>query len=368
MAALANSLILELEDAVKSHSGERRIETLRRVTDLFLNNSELLSCEQIGLFDDVLVKLVRLIETKALVELSLRLAPIDNAPVNVIRRLARDDEIAVAGPVLSDSSRLTANDLIEVAKTKSQGHLLAISGRTKIDGAVTDALLRYGDRKVTNRLVSNTGAHFSEKGFETLVNAGKTDATLAENVGMRLDLPAPLLRELMSKATEAVRSRLLSRASPETQPEIRRVIAAIRREVRLEVTAPRDFKTAQESVLSLQKKGQLNEAALLLFADNRKYEEMVLALAVICGVSIEIIKSVMKAVRSEGLLIACKAADLKWATVSAILKNRFAHHAISDQELAVCKSNFIALSKTAAQSALRFWVVRTGAGTSTKIS
>ena len=101
MATVSNSLIIELEEAVHSHSAEKRVETLRRVTDLFLGEAERLNDEQIALFDDVLGKLIHRIETKALAELSSRLAPIDNAPIDVIRRLARHDAIIVAGPVLA---------------------------------------------------------------------------------------------------------------------------------------------------------------------------------------------------------------------------------------------------------------------------
>jgi uncharacterized protein (DUF2336 family) len=358
MAAMTDSLIVELEEAVHSHSAEKRVETLRRVTDLFLGEADRLNDEQIGVFDDVLGQLIQRIETRALAELSSRLAPIHSAPIDVIRRLARHDEIAVAGPVLSESPRLMASDLIEIAKTKSQSHLLAISGRAQLEETVTDVLLTHGNREVSNRLATNSGARFSETGFETLVKAGETDAALAERVGLRLDLPIRLLRELLLKATEAVRSRLLSLATAENQDEIRRVLGTISNEVSQEAIAPRDFTKACELVLSMHKKEQLNEAALLEFANARKYEEVVAALSLLCGVTIEIIKPVMKGAKADGLLIPCKAADLKWATVSAILKNRVAHHSISDQDLALCKSNFIALSKTTAQRALRFWMVR----------
>ena len=205
-------------------------------------------------------------------------------------------------------------------------------------------------------------ARFSEAGFETLVKAGEADAALAEKVGLRLDLPIRLLRELLLKATEAVRSRLLALATPENQDEIRRVLGSISSEVVQEVTAPRDFNKALELVLAMQKENQLNEARLLEFANARRYEEMVAALAVLSAASIDIIKPVMKATMPDGLLIPCKSADLKWPTVSAILKNRFAHHAISEQELAHCKSTFIALSKATAQRTLRFWMVRNSAG------
>ena len=94
-------LIAELEDALSSSSPEKRLATLRRVTDLFLNEASRLNEQQIAVFDDVLVHLAQRIELKARVELSTVLAPLPNAPIAVVRRLASDDEIAVAHPVLT---------------------------------------------------------------------------------------------------------------------------------------------------------------------------------------------------------------------------------------------------------------------------
>ena len=72
------------------------------------------------MFDDVLVHLIQRIESKALSELSSTLAPIDNAPIEVVR-LSRHDEITVAGPILSQSNRLPESDLLDIASTKGQG-------------------------------------------------------------------------------------------------------------------------------------------------------------------------------------------------------------------------------------------------------
>ena len=68
------SLLAELEVAVKTGSPEKRVDTLRRVTSLFLGKSDQLNDQQIGVFDDVLVHLIKKIETKALVQLSKSLA------------------------------------------------------------------------------------------------------------------------------------------------------------------------------------------------------------------------------------------------------------------------------------------------------
>src|SRR5277367_5806959 len=105
------SIIAELEDAIQSGSQDKRVETLRRVTDLFLSGADRLNESQIAVFDDVLGHLIKRIEGKAMVELSTRLAPVDNAPPEVVLRLAWDDNIAVAEPVLAHSTRLTNQDL-----------------------------------------------------------------------------------------------------------------------------------------------------------------------------------------------------------------------------------------------------------------
>jgi uncharacterized protein (DUF2336 family) len=353
------SLIVELEDAIKNGSSEKRVETLRRVTDLFLNDADRLNEAQIGLFDDVLCHLIKRIETKALIELSGHLAPVDNSPIEVIRQLARNDEIAVAGPVLTQSARLTTGDLVEIAATKSQQHLHAISGRSEIDEVVTDVLLGRGDRQVVHRLARNAGARFSETGFTTLVRNAETDESLAEKLGLRIDIPLRLLRDLLLKATEAVRGRLLSLAPPETRDEIQRVLAKISNEVSREATVSRDFTQAQHGILAMKKEGRLNESALLEFANRRLYEQMVAALSMLSSASIDLIASLMKGPRSNGLLVPCKAAGLMWPTVSAILCARFVHHTMSDADLAQAKEDYLRLSQSSAQRILRFWEVRT---------
>src|ERR1700722_10712489 len=127
MSSNRDSLISELELAVSGASPQNRVNTLRRVTDLFLIDADRLSDEQIRVFDDVLCRLVAKIEKRALSELGMRLAPVDRAPLKVINHLARNEEILIARPVLTQSTRLTSSDLIAVAELRGQAHLLAIS-------------------------------------------------------------------------------------------------------------------------------------------------------------------------------------------------------------------------------------------------
>lgn len=353
-----NSLIAELQDAIESGSKQKRVGTLRRVTNLFLRDSDRFSEAQIAVFDDVLCHLIKRIETKALAELSTRLAPIGNAPTELIRRLARNDDITVAAPVLTQSERLTADDLIEIAQTKGQAHLLAISGRAQLEETVTDQLLSRGNLEVAQTLARNVGARFSETGFTTLVKRAETDDSLAKRIGLRLDLPLRLLRELLSRATEAVRSWLMANAPTEVKDEIQRIVSAISIEVGREVITPRDFSHAQQLIRSIRKRGELNETTLLEFANARKYEETVAALAELSSVSIQTIAAVMRSERNDGILIPCRAVGLQWSTVSTILNTRIAHHCIPDYELDQVKADYLILSRKSAQRTLRFWQVR----------
>ena len=356
---LPNSLIAELEAAVQGSGLDKRTSTLQRVTDLFLNGARHFNDEQINLFDDVLLHLTKRVEIKALAELSTRLAPAPNAPAGVVRQLARHDDILVAGPVLSQSERLNTTDLIDIAKSKGHAHLLAISDRSLVDETVTDVLLERGSTQVFHKLARNHGAFFSKSGFTTLVNYAKTDDALAEKIGQRVDVPPHLLHDLVLKATESVRKRLLATAPAEVHTEIKRALASISNEVIHEVEIEKhDFKRARELMLAMQRKKLLNETSLCDFAKARKYEEMVAALALMCAARFELVERLMRTDHSGGLLVACKAADLKWPTVHAILSHRFMHRVIASQELDQAMADYAKLSKATAQKLIGFWQAR----------
>jgi uncharacterized protein (DUF2336 family) len=356
----AHSLIRELEEALGSGSKDKRVNTLRRVTDLFLTDAERLSDQQIAVFDNVLGHLIETIESKVRAELSALLAPVDKAPVGILRRLAHDDEIQVAAPVLTQSTRLTTSDLVSVAKTKSQAHLLAISGRAQLNTAVTDVLLQRGDRNVVHCLADNSSARFSESGFATLVKHSEADETLAEKVGLRLDIPSQLRRQLLLRATEAVRSRLMTSAGPQCREELQRVLAAISTDVERETADTRntDVATAQRLVLLMQRREELNETALSKFAAANQYNEMVAAIALMCSTSFDLVERLMHSDQREVFLIPCKAAGFSWSTVKAILKCRSPGHVLAEHDIDRAKEDYLRLSTASAQRVLRFWQVR----------
>jgi uncharacterized protein (DUF2336 family) len=354
------SLLSELEEAIQGGSREARVDTLRRVTDLFLTGADQFTEEQIGVFDDVLGHLITRIETKARIELAKRLAPIEQAPIEVINSLARDDEIEVAGPVLTQSKRLTTSDLIEIAQSKGQAHLLAIAGRDKLEERLTDVLVDRGDGKVMHTLASNAGATFSREGYATLVKRGEADESLAVKIGRRLDIPAQLFRELLLRATEAVRERLLASASDDARETIKRALSEASEEISREAPV-RHIADARRLVAMLQETGRLNDAEVLSFARADKFDEVVASIAEMTGAPFEMIDRVMGGMRTDAALVPCKAAALSWPTVRSVLEMRGPRLANAEHDIEVASFEYAKLSTATAKRVLRFWQVRQSA-------
>ena len=220
------SLIPELEDVIQHGSREKRAETRQAHRQSVRRRRGAASTKTISACSTTCsCRLVAEIEAKARAELSQTLAPIANAPVEVMRQLAQDDDIAVAGPVLAQSPRLDESDLVEIAKTKGQAHLLAIAGRDGIGEAVTDVLVRRGDREVVRNVADNQSAQAVRR---RLLRAGEARRGRRRSWPRR-SASARTFRRTCSATCwcarpTVVQQRLLAAAKPETAAEIQRVL------------------------------------------------------------------------------------------------------------------------------------------------
>jgi len=353
------SLLPELEDVVQHGSAEKRAETLRRITSLFLDGAAAFNDEHVAVFDDVIGYLIEEIETRALAELAIRLAPVPNAPVGVVTRLAESDDIAVAEPVLK-KARISDPELIRIAQTKGQAHLLALSSRGKVSEALADVIVARGDREVSRSIAINAAAKLSENAFSTLIKRAEQDGVLAERVGQRTDIPPRLFRQLLMQASDVVQKRLLAQAKPETAAEIRKILARVTDEVGARA-APRNYTAALTAVRQMHKDGRLSEADIVAFAEAGKYEETIAALATLCAVPVEVVDRLMNGERADPVLILARAAGFGWPTVRSVICSRPGPKPSRDV-LDAALENFERLTPGTAQRVVRFWQVRQGTG------
>jgi hypothetical protein len=354
------SLLAALEDIVKHGSHDRRADMLDRITNLFIGSAASFGEDHVLLFDEVFNRLIVEIEAKARFELSIKLSCISNAPLGVVRQLAEDDDIFVARPVLERSERLADPDLLRVAKTKSQLHLLAISNRNRIAEAITDVLVRRGDREVVRKVAGNSGARLSQNGFSTLVRKAETDGILAETIGQRLDTPQPFFHQLFIQATHIVQKRLLATTTPQTQDKIRRVLADISDEFTRDTVSARDFGglVVGDYIEPIK---NMDEAAIVELANEGRYDETIAALSGLCKIPPEYMHRILDNKRADPALVVCKALGLAWSTAQAIVLLLPRGHGTSAQTLESKHRNFEKLSASGSQDVLRLWCKRQGA-------
>jgi uncharacterized protein (DUF2336 family) len=351
-------IVHELRGGISGCSPERCGKFLHQITDLLVADSDQYSDEQIALFDEVISELATTIEKEARILLAQRLAPVRNAPPNIIRMLAADDAIEVAAPVLTESEQLDDPALIENARTKSQQHLLAISRRKRLSEAVTDILVERGDQPVLLSTASNFGAKFSTEGFALLVERSGGEDALAACVGSRTDIPPHLFLKLLATASDAVRAKLEAE-SPRAGQEIHQVVEEVTNRIRAAVRCrATDYASAQALVRSLHAAGQLDASKLAAFALSRKFEETVAAFAIMSDLPIKVVERAIREDRPETLLIFAKAIGLSWPVTKAILRLRTGENGVPTDNVEHGLAIFERLKRPTAQQILRFHRLR----------
>jgi len=354
----ATLLIPGLDEIVRHGDPQRRAEAARRIAELFFQDAAKLGSNHVDLFDGLLIDLVPHAELAARVELAERMSLLANAPRELVGQLARENEITIAGPLLRRSLVLDEAALIEIARIKGQGHLLAMSERAALSADLTDVLVHRGDRDVVRRTAGNSGAHFSEGGYSTLIKRAGRDGVLTLKLGQRDDLSADLLKELLAGSIDVIRRRLFEVVKPARQAVIKQAMTEISG-VPEQVESRRDFMPAQRTIIALHRDGYLNEGALLGFAKSHRYEESVAALSAMSGVKIATLDRLISGDRHDPILIVGKTIGLEWVTVRALLLLRLGPNRVpSPADIEAARLNFARLMPSTAERVVQFWKSR----------
>jgi uncharacterized protein (DUF2336 family) len=352
------TVITELDRAIANGSSQQRADMLMQIADLFVGNSPHFTDDEISLFDDIITRLATEIEISARSLLAQRLAPIANAPVNIMRILASDDEIKVAHPVLTQSDRINEAILVQCARSKSQEHLLAISQRKTLSEVITDVLVERGNKQVVLSTARNRGARFSEAGFCRLVKRSDGDDALAACVGSRPDIPGALLLALLETASELVRSKLVAE-NRHSRPEIHHAVATVTNKLRDDARAEAaNHVDTQALIRSLKDSGQLDDVAIREFAEGKNLGKVTAALAHTCDVPVDVIQQAMLQDKPETILILAKAAKLSRSTTKALLSSCIRQGRVSPAEVEQCLLGFERLNFATAQKIVEFYKIR----------
>lgn len=349
------ALIDELEQSMAHCSMQRRAEMLSEITSLYIRGADRFAENAIDLFDDIITRLAAEIEVSVRAMLAHRLAPLANAPINITRVLASDDDISVAGPILVQSARLDEATLVANARAKSQAHLLAISQRKSLSEKVTDVLIERGSRQVVLSTVQNLGARLSKTGFSLLVERAHDDDLLATSVGSRPDIPHDIFVALLATASELVRAKLIAE-HPQFKHEIDSAVTAVVDALSNNAgVQSADYAAAWARVHALSTSGQLCDETIRTLAQDGKLEDSIVAIARVCNVPVEIAEQAIVQDESQTILILAKAASLSWSTVKALLSLRAGQRGHSAAQIEQTMASFDRLNFSTARQITEFY-------------
>ncbi|HET7889077.1 MAG TPA: DUF2336 domain-containing protein [Bradyrhizobium sp.] len=351
MSSTLALLISEL-DAIDGWPAERWAETLRQITKLFLHRAQGLAADQIALFDDVFVRLIGRVDNCSLAQLSEQFSEAKCALPRSARLLALHGDPSVWLPILK-CVRLAPELILEVVQAGGPKHRLAIAQRQTVDAAVSEALLQGANPAIYHALVENLGARLPDADWARLVQIAEQDTPLVQKLARRSDLPEPLKRKIRAKLEDA-RMRHLNAMPGVMREQIENTIATADPAKLLAGSGQPDYARAQAEMIELGRKGKLNDSTINRFALRGEYTNIVAALALKTGSPVDVILPLLASDNLEGLVLACKASRLDWATAAAIIRHRPGQPPVAPAELEKARKTFDEFSLSAAQRTVRF--------------
>jgi uncharacterized protein (DUF2336 family) len=350
------SFLEELEVVVSRGSAESRQRALWYATDVLITGRY--TDDEIWIFGELIGLLEQDIAVATRAQLAKQLARTDNAPVNIINKLAFDDSIDVAGPVLRQSERLDDRALVANARNKSQLHLLAISKRKSISGDVTDVLVTRGNREVVHSVAANNGASFSDFGILHMIKRSESDSILIEQLGRRKDIPRHLFQQMIAKASDNAKKKL-ERERPEVASQIQTLVTDVTGRLHSKFgPASKSYFSAKSVVAKQNQYGNLNENKIFEYAQSHKFEEATVGLSLLCSLPVDVVERALVDKRGDVVLILARALGFSWETTMSLLFLGAPDHRIASQSLDDMRREFAGLNVETSRSVLKLYQSR----------
>ncbi|WP_428687011.1 DUF2336 domain-containing protein [Roseibium sp.] len=350
-------MIDDLLTLAQDSTPEKRHQLVEHVTDLFVNGANSYQTEEITLFNTVLERMLPTMEAEQKKTVSEQLAPIDSTSKQVAMTLARE-EIDIARPMLTTSNVLDTEDILQLAKTMGQGHLLAISKRKHLETQVTDVLLERGESPVKQSVAANAGAEFSDWGSRLLIKLAERDEKIRDAMMERADISETDYEKLISQMPEQQQAKIRKLRTEnenlvnELFYKASKVVAASK----LERKATRiDAKATLKEIRSGQR--SLGKS-ITQFALSNNLFDICFLLAEVSGLEQKYITNVMVRYDATGVAVLCRAMGVEDQDYQALCRARATHNKQPQSTVEKWVGDYRALSDKDARRLLSFMKIR----------
>ena len=348
-----------LLDLAKENSSDKRRELLRQITNNLLSDSNAQTSENCAAFDAIASTVMSDLTAEVRMELARNVATSPLPLTGTARCLAMDD-IAIARPVIEQSKALSQDDLLEVARNKSQDHLLAITKRDDIGETVSSVVVERGEDLIVASLLSNKSAKIDRTTYEIIGERSQTSAILQAPFVRRKGVPLDLLNDVYTSVSAELRREILKQ-NENVSPEV--LDAALARSQNRLAKAygalPEDFETAQRNLRKLERAGELKPAVLarLMREGPNSKTLFLLTLGKLTDVDFAVASRVIEARDVDALALLCRVAGFDRALFVTLSLS-----AVGEEGAMSKLDDFARLYEQVpaetAQRAVRFWKVR----------
>ncbi|HZP77037.1 MAG TPA: DUF2336 domain-containing protein [Pseudolabrys sp.] len=346
--ASASAVAADLLELAMEPASGKRFELLRRITDTYLDQRESRTLAEQYLFDELMGQLVDKIDGKDRAHAAAHLATLPSLPHALAQRLAGDDDIAVARPMLRDYGAMPEDILIDVARHASQAHLQAISSREVVTPPVTDIVVDRGDQVTVRTLAANKGARFSRFGMRSLIGKSEKDVALQSLIVDRSDLSLDALGDFISIVSHELAARLREKALDMDVSRIEHHVVDW-----MEDRKPNAALTTRyiEGIQAGHLK--LDDVALELIRGERLFDTLTVLAAVVEADRYFAFGQLARG-KVAAVLLLLKSVELKWPVVEAFLKLRRTKILDAMAEAPAVRSDYDAINVADAQRVVRF--------------
>ena len=239
-----------------------------------------------------------------------------DAPSEIVRTLAHDKAIEVAGPVLAHSPVLTDEDLLSIIDSQPpDGAISAISKRETVSEVVSDAVIDSNDVDAIGALLMNDSAQIREEALDDLIDrapdhelwhkplvarpslpkgaAGRMASFLADNLLDALQSRGDLDAESLDAVKAMVKSRLSDKPAKSVDDAPR---------------AAQDFLSVDpplDMVQNLYKRGRLDRQVVVRALQSADHSFVFATLIVRSGLSEATVRNIFTERDAKGIAALC---------------------------------------------------------------
>lgn len=239
--------------------------------------------------------------TKVRQILSEALKDVVDAPGEIIKHLAQDMELVVAGPVLQFSPVLTDDDLLEIiTSSHCKGALNAISKRHKVSEIISDAVIATNEESAIADLLGNQSAQIREDTLDLLAERAEVITDWHAPLAQRPKLSPKAAKKMAHYLAENLLNSLQARTDLPAD-----VLDVVKEQVkkRIEHDHPlEETPDPMEEVQALFEKGELDDMKIHDWLDNSQWIIVTSALALLAKLPRVTVKKIIASQSAKGIM------------------------------------------------------------------